>query len=318
MNWRPGAGPAALEARADWLRRIRNFFAGRGVLEVETPLLSAAANTDPNLASVPAQTAFGPRWLQTSPEFAMKRLLAAGCGPIYQVCKVFRDGEQGRWHNPEFTLLEWYRPGMDEFALMDEIEALLRELLAQPQLTATSLRYAEAVQRFANVDALTASTGELRAALREHGVALPDADAREAASRDFWLDLLMAEVVGPRLGLTEPCFIYEYPASQAALARLKPGGVAARFELYWKGVELANGFHELSDVQEQRSRFERDRVQRTARGLPALPVDENLLAALTHGLPDCSGVALGLDRLLALALGHDHLAPVLSFPFDRA
>ncbi len=317
-DWRPSADLRALRTRADWLARVRAFFGARGVLEVETPLLSAAASTDPNLASIPAQTSFGARWLFTSPEFAMKRLLAAGSGPIYQICKVFRDGEMGRWHNPEFTMLEWYRPGMNEFDLMDEIEALLRELLQAPQLKAQSLRYAEAVKTFAGVEAMSADPEDLRAALRRLDVPLPQASAAEAASRDFWLDLLMGEVVGPKLGQGQPCFVYDYPASQAALAQLKPGGVAARFELYWKGVELANGFHELSDAAEQRGRFERDLALRRARDLPAVPKDEHVLAALGHGLPDCSGVAVGLDRLLALALGYDSLAPMLAFPFDRA
>lgn len=317
-NWRPSADLRTLRLRADWLTRIRSFFSARGVLEVETPLLSAAGSTDPNLASISAQTAFGPRWLHTSPEFAMKRLLAGGSGAIYQICKVFRDGEQGRWHNPEFTMLEWYRPGFDEFELMDEVEALLQELTSAQELTADSLTYAEAVKQMAGLDGLSCSPDELRACLRRHKVPLPEASTSDAESHDFWLDLLMAEVVGPRLGLARPCFIYDYPASQAALARLKPGGVAARFELYWKGVELANGFHELADAVEQRSRFARDTKQRRERGLPAIPQDEHLLGALTQGLPDCSGVALGLDRLLALALGHDGLQPVVAFPFDRA
>ncbi|MGH8530238.1 MAG: EF-P lysine aminoacylase EpmA [Nevskiales bacterium] len=319
-HWRPSADQQALRLRADWLTRIRSFFAARGVLEVETPLLSAASNTDPNLASITAQTAFGPRWLHTSPEFAMKRLLAGGSGPIYQICKVFRDGEQGRWHNPEFTMLEWYRPGFDEFALMDEVETLLRELLQAPaaEFLTESVTYVDAVRQIAGVDALASTPNELQACLQRHQVPLPETGPSDAASRDFWLDLIMGEVVGPKLGLSQPCFVYDYPASQAALARLKPGGVAARFELYWKGVELANGFHELTDAAEQRSRLARDRAQRRSRGLPMVPQDEHLLEALAQGLPDCSGVALGLDRLLALALGYDSLQPVLSFPFDRA
>ncbi len=319
-SWRPNAGLQTLRLRADWLKHIRSFFAVRGVLEVETPLLSAAGSTEPNLASITTQTAFGPRWLHTSPEFAMKRLLAGGSGAIYQVCKVFRDGEQGRWHNPEFTMLEWYRPGFDEFALMDEVESLLSELLEVPEseFHTESLTYAEAVRQFAGVDALSCGANELRACLQRHKVPLPEAGAGAVDSRDFWLDLMMGEVVGPRLGLAQPCFVHDYPASQAALSRLKPGGVAARFELYWKGVELANGFHELTDAAEQRSRFARDAEQRRKRGLPAVPQDDHLLDALGQGLPECSGVALGLDRLLALALGHDSLKPVLAFPFDRA
>ncbi len=319
--WRPSASLDTLRIRAKWLARIRSFFAARGVLEVETPLLSAAGSTDPNLASIRAATALGPRWLHTSPEFPMKRLLAAGSGPIYQVCKAFRDGEQGRWHNPEFTMLEWYRPGFSLDALIAEVLELVGDL--SPEITTSQsperLSYRAAFQRECGLDPFTVEESQLREACLRHGVPLPG--SLESGDRDGWLDLLMGAVIGPRLGHGRLCVVEEYPVSQAALARLKPGSmppVAERFELYWQGVELANGFHELAQAEEQRRRFAIDQRNRAARHLPSVPQDENLLLALQQGLPDCCGVALGLDRLLAVALGHDRLVPVLAFPFDRA
>jgi len=301
------------------LAAARAFFAARRVLEVETPILSAAAVSDPQLESLATRIAgrSGGFYLQTSPEYPMKRLLAAGSGDIYQICKVFRDAELGRWHNPEFTMIEWYRLGLDDAALMDEVEALLGALL-EPQRTlppAERLAYSAALERHAGVDAHRSSDAELGAAAQRHGIVC---DAQ--LDRDAKLDLLMGLVVGPRLGLDRPCFICDYPASQAALARLKPGvpAVAARFELYLDGVELANGFHELQDAAEQRARFSRDLALRRRRGQAQRPVDENLLAALEHGMPDCAGVALGFDRLVALALGVDSLAQAMAFDIDNA
>jgi lysyl-tRNA synthetase class 2 len=319
MNWRPQATHATLRRRAAMLAAARAFFAARGVLEVETPILSAAAVSDPQLESLAVSVAGlpGEFYLQTSPEYAMKRLLAAGSGDIYQICKVFRDAELGRWHNPEFTMIEWYRLGLDDAALMDEVEALLGALL-EPQRTlprAERLAYSAALERHAGVDAHHASDAQLTAAAERHGIACGG-----ELDRDAKLDLLMGLVVGPRLGLDRPCFICDYPASQAALARLKPGvpAVAARFELYLDGVELANGFHELTDAAEQRARFRRDLELRRRRGQAQRPVDAHLLAALEHGMPDCAGVALGFDRLVALALGADSLAQSMSFTIDNA
>ena len=310
------------------LAQARKFFAQRAVLEVETPILSAAAVSDPHLQSLATRIAGIPHefYLQTSPEYSMKRLLAAGSGDIYQICKVFRDGERGRWHNPEFTMIEWYRLGFDDAALMAEVEALVGELLEPRRLErAERLSYAAALARHAGVDVHRSSDAELSAAVRQHGI---DCDAR--LDRDDTLDLAMALIVGPKLGVDRPCFICDYPASQAALARLKPGlpSVAARFELYLDGVELANGFHELQDAAEQRRRFDRDLSVRAQRGLPRVPVDENLLAAMQSGLPECAGVALGFDRLVALALGADArggaapgaaaLAQAMAFSIDQA
>jgi lysyl-tRNA synthetase class 2 len=252
----------------------------------------------------------------TSPEYPMKRLLAAGSGDIYQICKVFRDAERGRWHNPEFTLIEWYRLGFDDAALMTEVEALIGCLLAPRRLEpAERLSYSAALQRHAGVDAHRASETDLTEAARRHGIVC-DAEL----DRDAKLDLLMGLVVGPRLGVERPCFICDYPASQAALARLKPGlpPVAARFELYLNGVELANGFHELVNAGEQRARFDRDLILRRARGQVQPALDEHLLAALAAGLPDCAGVALGFDRLVAVALGAPRLADAMAFTIDNA
>ncbi len=301
------------------LASLRAFFAARGVLEVETPILSGAATTDPQLESLATHMAGlpGEFYLQTSPEYHMKRLLAAGSGDIYQVCKVFRDEERGRWHNPEFTMIEWYRVGFDDAALMDEVEALVRALL-EPMRTlppAERLSYAAALTRHAGVDAHRASDDELTAAAARHGIVC---DAQ--LDRDARLDLLMGLIVGPQLGRERPCFICDYPASQASLARLKPGSpaVAARFEFYLDGVELANGFHELQDAAEQRARFNRDLSVRRRRGQAQRPIDEKLLAALEHGMPDCAGVALGFDRLAALSLSVDSLQQCMAFTIDTA
>jgi len=317
--WRPTASLESLRRRALLLARVREFFVERRVLEVETPVLSAGAATDPQIDSLSTAVRgiAAPLFLGTSPEFAMKRLLAAGSGDIFQVCKVFRDGEIGRWHNPEFTMVEWYRLGFDDTALMDEVEALLRHLLEPERRLATAerLSYAEALERHAGVDLGGAGDAELAAVARAHGIVC---DA--ALDRDGRLDLLMGLVVGPKLGIERPSFVCDYPASQASLARLKPGAplVAARFELYLDGVELANGFHELGDGAEQRARFAHDLATRRARGQPEPPLDLRLLAALQEGLPDCAGVALGFDRLTALALNATSLAEVMAFPIDRA
>jgi lysyl-tRNA synthetase class 2 len=309
---------ARLEARARLLERCRHFFAERGVLEVETPILSQATVTDVHLASLETRIAgrAPPYYLQTSPEYAMKRLLAAGSGDIFQICKVFRDDESGRHHNPEFTMLEWYRIGFDHRELMDEVEALLGTLLgARLAAPAERISYREAFLRVLGLDPYTAPTASLAGLARERLGA-----EGLGADRDLLLDLLMGALVGPALGQDRISFVHDYPASQAALARCLPGEppVAARFEAYAFGLELCNGFHELGDAAEQRRRFEADRAQRRARHLPLPPVDERLLAALEAGLPDCAGVALGLDRVLMLATGAPALSAVLSFPIDDA
>jgi lysyl-tRNA synthetase class 2 len=313
-----------LRARAELYARVRAFFAARDVLEVQTPVLSTAAAVDIHIHSWTAHSiTLGSRWLQTSPEFAMKRLLAAGSGPVYQICPVFREDEPGRQHNPEFTMLEWYRPGFDHHRLMDEVEALVAAVSSDHASLAAFERiaYRDAVLREAEIDPLTTGPDELRRCAERNGIPLPAGiTAAESADRDFWLDLLMGLWVGPKLGAERPTFIHDYPASQAALARIRPGdpAVAERFELYWRGVELANGFHELGDASEQRRRFEQDQARRHTRGQVIPPMDEKLLAALDYGLPECAGVALGLDRLLMLMLGLDSVAETQAFPFDRA
>jgi elongation factor P--(R)-beta-lysine ligase len=320
-EFRPGASLAVLGARAVMLARCREFFAARGVLEVETPILSQATVTDVHLASLETRLAGRPRpyYLQTSPEYAMKRLLAAGSPDLYQICKVFRDGESGRLHNPEFTMLEWYRRDCDQHALMDEVEALLATLLAgRLALPAERLSYRDAFRRVLGVDPLAAPLETLAALAAERTGAT--GVAGHGDDRDTVLDLLMGAVVGPALGRGRLSFVHDYPASQAALARLLPGTppVAARFEAYVEGLELCNGFHELADAAEQRRRFEADRAARAARGLPLPPVDERLLAALAAGLPDCAGVAVGLDRVLMLATACGSIREVLTFAVDEA
>jgi lysyl-tRNA synthetase class 2 len=326
-DWQPAATLEVLKLRARLLQRIRAFFSARGVLEVETPVLSGAATTDPALASF-ATRYTGPLfpqgqtlYLHTSPEFPMKRLLAAGSGSIYQICKVFRDGESGRRHNPEFTLLEWYRVGFDHHQLMTETGELVMELLA-PALGLNppeKLTYREAFLRHTNINPHTATVLDYAAVADAHGIRVP-IDLHQHADVAVWRDLLLTHVVEPKLGQGQLTFIYDYPACQASLARIQPDEppVAARFELYLNGMELANGFHELAAADEQRARFEQQLHAREAGGLPAVPVDERLLAALAHGLPDCAGVALGFDRLVMLAGGARAIEEVIAFPVDRA
>jgi len=313
-----------LATRAMLLATARRHFADRGVLEVETPAWSQAGVTDVHIESLTASAGgLGLRgYLSTSPEFAMKRLLAAGSGDIYQICRAFRDGERGRFHNPEFTLIEWYRIGFDIDLLMSDVETLLGAMLAPqrapaPWPPAVRLSYREALRRYAGVDASEDSIADFRSALAERGITIPEG---LGDVRDAWLDLLMSTVVGPQLGHGALCFIHSYPASQAALARLRPTepDTAERFEAYFEGVELANGFRELADAAEQRRRFEGDRAARRRLGRDAPPIDENLLAALEAGLPDCSGVALGFDRVVMLATGARSIDEVIAFPVERA
>lgn len=320
--------------RAALLGRARAFFAARDVLEVDTPIVVNAPVTDVHIHSArvtlePAEPA-GRRgrtfFLHTSPEYAMKRLLAAGVGDIYQICHVVRALERGRLHNAEFTLIEWYRVGHTLDALMSEVEALVSELLAgaRPQTDpapgprpcpATRVTYRDAFLSELALDPFTAPLAQLAEHARRAGF-----EAAACAGRDELLELLMGTVVGPRLGHGGLTFVHGYPASQAALARLDPQDprAAQRFELYCDGIELANGFHELTAADEQRSRFERDIEERRRLGLPQAGVDERLLAALDSGMPDCCGVALGFDRTLMLAAGAASIDAVLPFPIERA
>lgn len=309
-NWRGGADLTTLRRRADLLHAVRGHFRATGAMEVDTPALGAAGVTDPAIHALTVTLPDGRRrWLQTSPEYAMKRLLAAGSGDIFQLAHAFRAGERGRMHLPEFTLLEWYRTGRDEHMLMDEIETLLCVTgLPGDGRRARRISYRDAMVQHAGLSPCDADANRLRDALVRHGVTPP-----EAADRPALTDLLMGAVVAPRLGHDAPCFVHDYPADQAALAQLNPGDppTAARFELFVAGVELANGYRELTDADEQRRRFEADRRTRRASGLDVPPIDERLLAALTHGLPPCAGVALGLDRLLMLLTGRDRIDAVV-------
>ena len=322
VDWQPTATRERLAQRARLLSTAREFLNRRGLLEVETPLAVIAAVTDVHLAS--AEVRFGhdetPRYLHTSPEYAMKRLLAAGSGDIWQLCKVFRADERSAVHNPEFTMLEWYRVGFDMPALIDEVAELVQALLevsGAPARAPQRLTYRAAFLEHVGVDPLAADRPALEAAAAP--AAVSEATLR-SLNRDELLDLLMAVRVGPQLGRGTLTFVTHYPASQAALARLDPADprVAHRFELYADGVELANGFHELADSAEQRRRFEADQRERQRRGLVAPALDERLLAALSRGLPDCAGVALGFDRVAMLATGAAHIDEILSFPYDRA
>lgn len=319
VAWHPTAPLSTLRARAQLMARIRAFFARRGVLEVETPILCAATTTDIHLDSLETLvTGPGGRrrvYLHTSPEFAMKRLLAAGAGSIYQLCKVFRDGEAGRLHNPEFTMLEWYRCGYDHHALMDEVEALIAELLGTGP--ARRRTYVDVFERFTGLDPAGAGMDRLHACARDHGF---DAQGPPEVARELYTDFLMGHVIAPRLGHDEPEFVYDFPASQAAMARIRPGDppVAERFELFIKGAELANGYHELTDAAQQRRRFAADNRRRELLQRPAVSFDERLLAALAQGMPQCAGVALGVDRLMCLVVQATDLADVMAFPLEVA
>jgi lysyl-tRNA synthetase class 2 len=323
-DWRPTASLDTLKLRASLLAVARRHFAERGVLEVETPALTTAGVTDVHLDSVLA-SAPAARWrgyLATSPEYPMKRLLAAGSGDVFQICHVFRDGERGRMHNPEFTMIEWYRVGFDVGVLMNDVETLLGAMLAPHRSPgawrpAMRLSYREAMRRHSGIDAFDDPISKIRAVLQERGVTPP---AGLGDERDPWLDLVMSTLVGPQLGRGALCFVHDYPASQAALARQRSTEppTAERFEAYFDGIELANGFHELADPAEQRARFQADQAARRGAGRESPAIDERLLAALEAGLPDCSGVALGFDRVVMLACGAKSIDEVIAFPADRA
>ncbi|WP_372768081.1 elongation factor P--(R)-beta-lysine ligase [Pseudoalteromonas sp.] len=321
INWQPSASIENLKARASLLKTIRDFFYARNVMEVETPNLSQASVTDIHLASFSTQFvgpgfAKGlPLYLQTSPEFAMKRLLAAGSGAIFQLAKAFRNEEAGRYHNPEFTMLEWYRPGFNTAQLMDEIDDLMIAIVGSEK--AERISYQQAFITHLACDPLTASIEELRLLAKHQGF---DHIAEQESDKDTLLQLLFCMCIEPKIGQQTPCFVYHFPASQAALAKLNTDDnrVAERFELYFKGMELANGFDELTDVNEQRRRFYDDNYKRKELGLAEVTVDERFLAALAHGLPQCSGVALGVDRLLMLALDAKRINDVIAFDVERA
>ncbi|MBS0582863.1 MAG: EF-P lysine aminoacylase GenX [Proteobacteria bacterium] len=313
---------AALRLRARLYALIRGFFAERGVLEVETPVLSAAGNTDPNIESFSARfsghadAGLPLRWLRTSSEFAQKRLLAAGVGDNYELGRVFRNGEAGRRHNPEFTMLEWYRVGWDHMRLIGETVELVRAALALAgrQVEVKKYTYRDLFVSALGVDPFEATDAKLHAALGDVRI-----DAAGLV-RDDWLDLLLTHRIQPAFPADCITVICDYPTTQCALAKIRAGDppVAERFELYVGTQELANGYHELTDATEQRTRFERDNARRRERGVAEVPIDQNLLAALAAGMPACAGVALGIERLLMAMLGTDDIREVLAFPFAEA
>ena len=321
--WTPSGGRDALRLRA-WVNRlVREFFFARDVLEVETPLMSRAGNTDPNIASFALEfsgrTDGAPRtrWLRTSAEYPMKRLLAAGVGDCFELGRVFRDGEAGGRHNPEFSMLEWYRVGWTHLQVADETVELVQAALSLVEREASVARisFRDLYRDTLGVDPMTAGIDDLRAA--SDGIAIDP----EGLTRDDWLDLLMTHRIQPRFPPNQLLVLHDYPASQCALAKVVRRGdvdVAERFELYLGPLELANGYHELTDAVEQRRRFERDVEVRASRRTVAPTIDDGLLDAMAAGLPECAGVALGVDRLLMAMRGSGRIADVLAFAFDRA
>ena len=314
LSWQPSSSIAILRQRAQLIAQIRHFFNSRGYLEVETPVMGHYGITDLYLSNVQAYCQGDITYLQTSPEYHMKRLLAAGSGPIFQLARVFRDDELGRWHNPEFTLLEWYQLDIAHHALMQEMDQFLQTLLqCEPLVKYT---YQEVFLRLCQFDPFSASVVELQDALRRYN--LGNVLSIDETNRDQYLFLFMSHVIEPALASeNRPVAVYDFPETQAALAQIHEGK-AARFEIYYCGVELANGFYELTDRTLQQERFEADKLNRQEQGLPEVESDPFFLAALSAGLPACSGVALGVDRLLALALRKSSISEVIAFEWKRA
>lgn len=321
MNWQASLSWEDAKARAQVISTIRAFFADRDVVEVETPLLSQGTITDLHLDAFASRYRFLPEgevelYLQTSPEFAMKRLLASGYQSIFQICKAFRDEPFGHHHNPEFTMLEWYRIGFDHHELMKEVDELLMSILNVE--TASMMTYQSAFKTYTSIDPLDTDLDALKAFLELHSKL--DDWLLKTENLDTLLQFIFAEFIEVHIGKDKPCFIYDFPASQASLAKLNPqdNRVAERFECYFKGIELANGFHELTNADEQRDRFYHDNQLRNSEGLKEKPIDERLITALSHGLPDCAGVALGIDRLIMLALDKCDIEQVLTFNIRKA
>jgi lysyl-tRNA synthetase class 2 len=310
-----------LRLRAQTYATIRGFFSERDVLEVETPILSAAGNTDPNIQSFHAtfsghvDAGARERWLRTSPEFPLKRLLAAGVGDCYELGRVFRNGEAGGRHNPEFSMLEWYRVGWDHTRLAREVIDLIERLLLQAgrKFEIVETTYRGLFHDALGVDALLDPIEVLKKPLADANI------SSEGLERDDWLDLLLTHRIQPGFPRDRVTVVSGFPASQCALARIRKSDppVAERFEAYVGPYEVANGYHELNDAAEQRARFERDNAKRRERGDAEVPMDERLLAVLGD-MPDCAGVALGIERLLMVLAGTDAIADVLAFPFSEA
>jgi len=312
-DWQPTTSPERMQARARLLRDIRAYFADRGVLEVETPLISKAAYTDPEIQSIRTEDGGS---LRTSPESALKRLLAAGSGDIFELGRVFRAAEAGRYHNTEFTLLEWYRTAFDYHRLMDEVAALVLhcgqgKFNHWPQ---QRLSYRALFRQHLGLDPFSADIDELRCAAKKQGISDIELGRRQ------WLDLLISHFIQPALPACCLTFIYDFPSDQAALANVREDTppVAERFELYLGRTELANGYQELTDAAEQQRRFDAENTQRDQRGETVCKADHRLVAALQSGLPECAGVALGVDRLLMAICGVESIKDVIAFPASRA
>lgn len=316
-NWQPSASIQHLKTRAAILKKIRDFFAAREVLEVETPLLCRTSVTDPYIESISALYKNPGKhqryYLQTSPEYAMKRLLSAGSGCVYQICKAFRQDEKGSLHNPEFSLLEWYRVGFDHHQLMDEMDELLQLILQTS--CAQRKTYQQIFLEYLNIDPLNCTLSDLVDCVKQNNISV----ALKINDRDTWLQLLFSHCIEKQLGFDHPCFVYDFPASQAALSIIQETtpAVASRFEVYYRGVELANGFHELTNSEEQQKRLEKNLTKRKKNRLDFIAIDELFLEALAAGLPPCAGVALGLDRVVMLAVGGKQISEVVSFDFER-
>jgi lysyl-tRNA synthetase class 2 len=324
MSWQPTLTWEYAQKRAQVLKKVRQFFDERNVIEVETPALSQGTVTDVHLDAITCRYNFlsdssaeqsSNLYLQTSPEFHMKRLLASGYGCIFQIAKAFRHEEAGRFHNPEFTLLEWYRLGFDHFALMDEVAELLIMILDCK--APTKVTYQELFIDVLSTDPLIATRTQLLSLIEQHDK-LSDWLSAEQDS-DILLQFIFSEIIEPKIGNESPCFVYNFPRSQASLAKIcaEDTRVAERFECYFRGVELVNGFNELTNPHIQLQRFQEDNFKRESLNLKESPIDNNFLMALSQGLPQCSGVALGVDRLIMLALKAEHINQVISFPIDR-
>jgi len=315
VDWQHSITLEKLALRARILQQVRAFMVHRDIMEVETPILDRSGNTDPNICSLttlvdlPAALQQQLFYLHSSPEFAMKKLLAAGAGPIYQICKVFRNNESGRMHHPEFTMLEWYRPGFDHNALMDEVDMLLQSLQLHGS---TRVTYKEVFEEYVGVNPHTAQLSTLQEAAQSRGINSVLGD------RSGLLDFLFSHSVMPKLGLEKPIFVYDYPACQAALAIIRDGepALAERFELFINCVEIANGYNELCDSHELKYRFKLENQLRKQANLPMIEIDEDLVAALASGLPACAGIALGVDRLLMVIANSKQIQDVLAFPYS--
>ena len=320
MTWQPGCSLELIRLRAELLHDIRCFFYNENVLEVETPILCQAIGTDPYLDFFSTSQVNDCFYLQTSPEFAMKRLLAANTGSIYQITKAFRKGESGRFHNPEFTMLEWYRIDFDLQQLMDDIELLLSQLLPTERFPeqAERVSYADVFKQYTGLNALQFDQSRYQSVAEQYG--FPEASKLCADDHNTWLDFLFSHIVQQHLGRAGLCMVYDYPACLPSLARLNLNDplIVERVEVFIQGIELGNGYYELTDMQQQSSRFEQEILLREKNGAQKVSKDERFLAALQSGLPDCSGIAIGLDRLLMIISQQSHINEVLAFPINNA